>query len=359
MKIQNRFIPLFQVASVACLCLPLHAAPFVGTAYEPFDYGTVVDGTSPTTDANLAANNRGIGWNATGDPALPNTTVWGGGVTTAPFAVASANIFSGSLPHLVPPVGQQLQLTPSTASGNAGRALGQSVDSGSLYCSFTVQRLNDSIRTINFAFFAGTVEKFGFGQYATATVGASSSGNLAAVFLNTNPGNLIVGTPAIPMGTAVPHLVIVRMDFNTNGVNDRVRVYVDPTSLTDETALTPYVDNANFDMATITTIRPFAGAVTTTPVALAAASGAFDEIRIGSTFASVTTPLVPNLLLTSDAGQITLSWPSSFSWCFLEESSTLSPSPWTVLSDAVDDGTSKSLSFPRSRERQFFRLARP
>ena len=55
------------------------------------------------------------------------------------------------------------------------------------------------------------------------------------------------------------------------------------------------MDNENFDMGAITTLRPFSGGATTTPVALAAGSGTFDEIRVGATFSSVTSRLVPDL----------------------------------------------------------------
>ncbi len=355
---KKQYANLCRIVLSGLLPIAAQADPYTGTAYEPFDYGTVVDAGNPATDSNLNLNNRGVGWNAAGDPAQPNTTVWGNGVTTAPFVVTNTTVAAGTLPGPVPAVGNRIQVN----AGTAGRSLGQTVDSGSLYFSFTIQRLTDSIRTINFALFAGTVEKFGFGQYATAAVAATSEGNLAAVFLNTNPGNLVIGsggvTP-IPMGTGVPHQVIIRIDFDTSGINDRVRVYVDPSSVADENALTPYVDNENFDMGAITTLRPFSGGATTTPVALAAGSGSFDEIRVGATFSSVTSGLVPDLNIAGTPEAVTVSWPSSFSWCFLQQNVALSTGPWAASAGVEDNGTQKSLTLPSPAGHLFFRLAQP
>ena len=355
---RKHFTNRCRIVLLGLLPFAAHAVPYTGTAYEPFDYGTVVDASNPATDSNLNLNSRGAGWNASGDPALPNTTIWGNGVTTAPFVVTNTTVVAGTLPGLAPAVGNRIQVN----AGTAGRSLGQTVDSASLYFSFTVQRLTDSIRTINFALFAGTVEKFGFGQYATAAVAATSGGNLAAVFLNTNPGNLVIGsggvTP-IPMGTGVPHQVIIRIDFDTSGVNDRVRVYVDPASLADENALTPYVDNENFDMGAITTLRPFSGGATTTPVALAAGSGTFDEIRVGATFSAVTARLVPDLNIAGTNDAVTVSWPSSFSWCFLQQNVALSTGPWAAAEGVEDNGTLKSLTVPSPAGHLFCRLAQP
>ena len=352
------FTPRGRIVFLGLFPFAAQAAPYNGTAYEPFDYGIVVNASNPATDSNLNLNNRGVGWNAAGDPEQPNTTVWGNGVTTAPFVVTNTIVAAGTLPGPAPSVGNRIQVN----AGTAGRSLGQTVDSGSLYFSFTIQRLTDSIRTINFALFAGTVEKFGFGQYATAAVAATSEGNLAAVFLNTNPGNLVIGSSGvtpIPMGTGVPHQVIIRIDFDTSGINDRVRVYVDPSSVADENALTPYVDNENFDMGAITTLRPFSGGATTTPVALAAGSGTFDEIRVGATFSSVTSRLVPGLNITGSNEAVTVSWPSSFSWCFLQQNVALSTGPWAASAGVEDNGTLKSLTLPSPAGRLFFRLAQP
>ncbi len=339
---------------------PLGAAPYVGTAYEPFNYGIAVDAGNTAGDGNLSLNNGGTGWNATGDATIPNTTLWGSGTNS--IAVTGTTMVAGSLTSLVPGSGNRI----TVSAGGAGRAFGQTVDSGTFYISYSMQRNTDSIRTINLALFAGATEKFGFGQYATATAGATSDGNLAAVFLNLNPANLVIGsggvTP-IPCGTGIPHQIIIRIDFDVNGANDRVRVYVDPVSVADESTLTPYVDNSGFDMTALTTVRPFSGSATTTGVILPASSGQFDEIRVGSTFASVTTAVAvvtsPPLNISSAAGEVTISWPSPSTGWTLRQNDLLSAGTWTPSTGIQDDGQVKKLVIPSPVGRQFFRLFPP
>jgi len=260
------------------------AAIMVGTAYEPFDYGTTVDAANPTTDGNLAANDGGFGFNALGSSAIPNTTAWGG--AGVPAQSGSTTILSPSLAGLISPsTGNRAAFEGVAATaGTGGRGLGQSVDTGSLYFSYLTDRNTTSQRTINFALFSGTSEKFGFGQYGTATAGTTTNGNFAGVFLNQNPANLITNPTPINYGDNVTHLVIGRVDFNASGSNERVRIYLDPATLSDETALTPYLDNSGFDLGAIDTFRPFAGGTAT---GFAIASGDFDEVRFGGTFASV------------------------------------------------------------------------
>jgi hypothetical protein len=272
-----RPVLLLSCLSACTLSTSATAAVYLGTAYEPFNYGTAVDAGNTTGDGNLNLNNGGSGWNATGDSAQANTTSWAG---------TNSNITSGSLLGLAPSVGNSVVLNAGTNT----RPLGQTVDAGSLYISYAVQRTTDSFRTINFALFNGGTEVFGFGQYATATAGTSTSGNFAGVFLNSNPTNLIPNPAPIAVGTNTAHQIILRIDFDASGVNERVRVYVDPLNLSNESLLTPYLDNSNFNLTAVTAIRPFSGAATTSGDIYAAGVGQFDEIRVGSTFAAVTVP---------------------------------------------------------------------
>ena len=112
-------------------------------------------------------------------------------------------------------------------------------------------------------------------------------------------------------------------------------------------------------MGAITTLRPFSGGATTTPVALAAGSGTFDEIRVGATFSAVTARLVPDLNIAGTNDAVTVSWPSSFSWCFLQQNVALSTGPWAAAEGVEDNGTLKSLTVPSPAGHLFCRLAQP
>jgi hypothetical protein len=268
----------FSVLTIAVLAPPAAlAVSLSGPIYEPFDY-TTVDGVD-TSDGDLNGNNGGTGFGAP-------PTAW---VQTTP--AADGAIVAGSLAGLVTS-GNRLRMdaVPLNTNKQDPRGLGQSIDTGTLYFSFLTEKNNVSNRTINVAFFTGTTEKLGIGQYGTAA--GTSNGNFAMVFLNSNPGNLIQNTTApIAYGVDVPHLVIGRIDFNASGVNERVRFYIDPSSYTIEPAV-PYLDNSGFDLGAIDIFRPFTGNTVATP--LDAVSADFDEFRFDTTYAGVAvTGLIP------------------------------------------------------------------
>jgi hypothetical protein len=185
--------------------------------------------------------------------------------------------------------------TPATGSQNIGRLLGgQAVDSGSLYFSYLTQKNNDTIRTINLAFFnTPSSEKLAIGQVG-ATAG-NTGGNIALLFNNTNPAGIVqtAGTP-IPYGIDVTHLIIGRVDWNAAG-NETVTLWVDPTDVTTEAAAGAfYIQSSGFELAGFTTLRPFVGnAATVGGGPVPGVSADFDEIRVGGSWASVTTAAVP------------------------------------------------------------------
>ena len=80
---------------------------------------------------------------------------------------------------------------------------------------------------------------------------------------------------------------------------------------------------------------------------------------MGATFSSVTSRLVPGLNITGSNEAVTVSWPSSFSWCFLQQNVALSTGPWAASAGVEDNGTLKSLTLPSPGSRLFFRLAQP
>jgi hypothetical protein len=247
---------------------------YLGSAYEPFDY---------PAGASLFNVNGGTGFNAFGDSSAPNSFRWGGsGVSRqSGNTVVVAGNLSGSLP---PSTGNRASFTGgSPAVGQIGRSLGQFVDEGSLYFSYYTARANSFERSMNFALFNGETEKLAIGQFGSGSV--NTHGDFAISFFN-NSGNLRVSDTPINYGTGVTHLVIGRVDFNASGVNERVRIYIDPAQITDESQLVPYLDISDFDLGTVSAFRPFAGDAGT----LGQVTAEFDEIRFGATFSTVTVP---------------------------------------------------------------------
>ncbi len=267
----------------------MKAAAYIGTAYEGFDYAnnTTIGGTTTT------GPNGGTGFNSTGNPALANTTRW----IDTPGAshvegLAKTGSLSVSTTGYPSSTGNKLSVTGVATTGSSYRALGQTVDSGTLYFSFLSRRTNTTNRSVNVAFYnsGSTVERFNVGQTGTNTATGSpsstySAGNIALA-LN-NGANVFNSAAPVAYGTNTTHLIIGRVDFNFTGAFERIRLYVDPSSLSSEPG-TAYVDNTSIDVTNIVGFRPFAGNSTTG--ANVSATADFDEFRFGTTFESVAVP---------------------------------------------------------------------
>ena len=246
------------------------AAPYGGPAYEPFDYGTVNDAANDTNDGDLVNNTGGSGFGG----------AWTGGTN------GSILISSGSLtyPGLT---SQGNRTTVDAATPNSSqsifRSLGPTVDSGSFYFSFLVKRNNDSNRTFNVALFTGTgSERFSVGQYGTTTT--SSNGNFGIVYANS--GNIINATSPVAVGTGQTHLLVGRIDFDVNGgTNERVRIYVDPSTAAEPGAA--YIDDTSTSITPFDTFRPFGGNATTSGNIFPAVSVDYDEFHFGGTYESL------------------------------------------------------------------------
>lgn len=304
-------------AALVCASTSLHAANYVGSAYESFNYSA----------GNMTNTlNGGTGWNATGSALAPNTTSWG--VTQTP----SGTTFTGSGPvfNLGGTAANQ-QITAGGAAliagaGQVGRNFGQSVDAGTFYFSFTAKKTVTNVRTVNFAFFgdagatANPTERFSIGQIANNTslrlpdgsadpnaATKANQGNFAVLvsaggaqaggtFIhtttpNTYPsGNTGVYTAAAEQAFTLNEtfLVVGKIDFNYaggNGFDDRITVYLNPGSLTDESQSAPYITIDKFNIGTLTGFRMFAGG---TSGSFTPSAAEFDEIRLGTNFTSVT-----------------------------------------------------------------------
>lgn len=294
--------PLRTAAALAVLgSSPAFAAAYVGSAYEGFDYtaGLTMDGISFGT---------GTGFNATGATGEANTTLWG---SATPYnANGNRIIANGSLtsPNVASPasVGNSVLVS---GSGQIGRTLGQTVDSGTFYFSYLTQKTVDQVRTVNFSFFNGTSERLAVGQTANNTstrdidgvwqAGANANlGNFGILLSNvvnspvtavTDPasynGVYLANTP-ISYAVGQTFLVVGKIEFNKDSTaNDVISLYLNPSDLSDESSLVPYMYIDHADIGAITGFRVFAGA---TSGAFTASAGQFDEIRFGTTYASVT-----------------------------------------------------------------------
>ncbi|HEX2473999.1 MAG TPA: PEP-CTERM sorting domain-containing protein [Lacipirellulaceae bacterium] len=299
------------------------AATMVGAAYEPFNYAS---GTQIIATNNL---NGGIGWNATGDVSAANAADanWGNAAARPAPSGAATNpgktIGSPTLTYSATgyPGGAGGKAVIDATLGGTGNSTtnvsrlmgGQLVDSGTFYFSYLTDKNIDTARTTTLTFFGPPVgttppgsqqERLAIGQIGTGTAGnATTNGNFGLLVNNVNPANVVNAANPIPYGVGVTHLILGRIDWNPAG-NENITIWVDPTNVTTEAAAgAPYLTTSNFELVSFDSIRLFSGnnaaAVDGMP-AKPAVSADYDEIRIGDSWADVTTivPEPATLLLT-------------------------------------------------------------
>jgi hypothetical protein len=270
-----------------------NAAAIVGSMSEPFADPPYAAGTLFATPSTL---NGGQGWNATGTAtANAAASIWNvansGGAAAGTYRTATSPGLTYSATGYLAPTGNKLTLdaTVANANQNVGRAFGgQVIDSGTTYFSLLISKNTpDTIRTINFAFFNGTTERFAIGQIGAAA--GNTGGNLALLMNNSNPAGIVNSASPIAMGNSITHLVLGKIVWNAGGF-ETVSMWVDPTDVTTEAAAgAVYASTSGFELTQITGIRPFVGNnATITGQIATAVSANFDEIRIGGTWESVT-----------------------------------------------------------------------
>jgi hypothetical protein len=273
-----------------------HGAAYVGSAYEGFDY-------TASSQINNTLNG-GTGWNATGDGSQANTQAWGVLASGTIRNVHTTGLDYGASGY---PAETGLAATVAgtgTAGANVGRNFGQTVDSNTFYFSYLTQKTVDTVRTLNLAFFSGTNERLAIGQIAnninlrnpngTADVTTTpNQGHFAALVSNSQNNAAFNGvyTSATPESYALgsTFFIVGKIEFNyAAGVEDKLTLYINPSSLTDEGALTPYLEIGVNDFGSISAFRIFAGGNQTSPSTFNASGGVFDEIRLGTNFTAVT-----------------------------------------------------------------------
>jgi hypothetical protein len=291
------------------------AAAYQGTAYEGFDYtaGTI---TPPNPVADVPALlNGGTGFNATGtaDANVAWDAALGGGgwgnmglsttavppvvvIIAAPSGAGAGNRtidtvgLTNSTSDYLAPTGLALKLdgTGST-SATIGRNFGQTVTEGTFYVSYLTNRTITGHRSTNVAFFNGGTELFAFGPNGTSNsnfvVNWAGSGVVAPV---SGTGGTTTATVPQAQTNGQTYLVVLKIELNQNGNNERITAWLNPTDLANDYNNAAYIVATGFDVgSSITGLRPFVGNVTGGNVAV------FDEFRIGSTFNSVLTATAP------------------------------------------------------------------
>ncbi len=277
------------------------AAAYVGSAYDGMAYtsGTQITGSTL---------NDGVGFNAAGDSS-PNTGAWGAVLSSG--AIRNIHTEGLSYSDSAYPAGTGLAVIvggTGTAGANAGRNLGQSVDTGTFYFSYLTRKTVDTVRTLNFSLFSGTSERLAIGQIANNTnlrnpdgtadtLTTANSGQFAALISNSQNSTGLpltlngVYTSSAPVSYALDttFLMVGKIEFGFNGgVEDRLSLYLNPTSLTDDSGLTPYLQVGVNDFGSISAFRVFAGGNQSSPNVFNASAGVFDEFRFGTSFADVT-----------------------------------------------------------------------
>jgi len=149
-----------------------------------------------------------------------------------------------------------------------------------LYFSFLGEQLTGDARATNFAFFTATNEVVSVGHGTNTPAGGPFTWG---AFTAGNGNNGAYSTVSI-FDSA---FLVLRIDLNVNGINDRVRLYVNPSLDAEPAAANVDFSDRNVVAAftELTRIRPFSGNSNGT---LLAAQADYDELRIGKGYADVT-----------------------------------------------------------------------
>jgi hypothetical protein len=312
MNLQRCFWTIICALTVFCSTQVALATAIVGSMQEPFDYaaGTLFPNTGGTP-------NGGTGWNLTGDGSQANTAGWGTGTQnngaaagTNRTATAGGLTFSATGYANNPSTNKLTldSLTPASSESMSRLLGGQTIDAGTTYFSVLMRKDNDTLRTMNLAFFSGTTEKLTVGQIGATVSGSlqGSNGKIAMIYNNSNPAGIHAST--VDMGTGVTHLIIARVDWNTSALLETVTAWVDPTDVTTEAAAAAaqFYTGTDFDLTSLTFLRPFTGNQAAGPPIAVATVGSYDEMRVGGTWESVTSavavPEPSSIMLTTIGG---------------------------------------------------------
>lgn len=246
------------IPALAVCALTLVASPATGhatlLAYESFNTtGNLIGQAGQTGFSGTWAEYKG----ATGAGA-GTTTVYADGLT-----------YSGLLSQ-----GGRAYVSPTGLPASGATAqLSSAVSTGTLYLSFLIN-IDEGTRYCGLALSAtGVSEALLVGRNSTSTEWTLSGGT-------------VTGTSShVPIAYDTTTLMVLRVDFNASGTNERLRLYINPTTTVGSTdELTANIDMYTTSSLTVNGLTLAAGATNGT---VTAALTSFDEIRLGTTLGDV------------------------------------------------------------------------
>lgn len=246
--------------------------PNFAAVYEPFNYGSLPNGTTSTGTGESGT------WTCGTTPAIVS------GLTYTALSTANSALSTGG--------GRQyVSLATPTGSGTkwASFLFKCSGDPGGNWAGVYLK--GDQATSIWAGFRGGVngvLNVFGLGTITTA--GTATTGGTAQ------------GTSANIANTAV-HLIVMKIDFNTSGANDTVTLYIDPTANTNSPSVAATTTLTTVNIGTLSALGVNIQGGTTMTV---------DEFRIGQTFGEVVgynPPAAPTgLVATPGVNTVGLTW---------------------------------------------------
>jgi hypothetical protein len=250
------------------------------------------------TNGGAVITVNGVGWPGTGlrQSGIPSTLVWTTGSTGNgnPTNIGAAALTYPGLYQTNGSVGLYMGALNITGGRNASIAVAP-VSSGKFYTSFLLNvqawpvNVNRPLVLMNSAPALGGADEFGF--YLSATNLTTGMSNCVYVIKHGTYANMALSNvpptaPSITSGTT--HLIVMRYTFNSATTNDDVLdMWVDPGSLGVAEGSVPAPATTTTDGADITAIAAF-GLFQQNSATVANSSLFIDEIRMGTTWASVT-----------------------------------------------------------------------
>lgn len=244
------------LAITSCLAvLPLASTQAVLIGYEPFDYASLTSGT-PTTAAGFTGSWTSNGAASTIQPNLTYSTL-----PTEDSAVR-------------PGAGQK-----------AFESFTTPVTSGTLYYSFLIKGGGDSGGVSVGAIFSGSSNNLfvGFGSGFSATDTRFGTGLVSGAGGYTTATSFTA--TASPISNTATHYIVVAIDFDFSGSNERIRLWIDPTvaNVAAGTPGTAAQTRTNLNLGNLTGIGFQGDGILPT----------IDEFRIGTSFADVAGVTIP------------------------------------------------------------------
>ncbi len=286
------------------------------SVYEPFNYplGNLTNNT-PGTGAGESGN-----W-VIGNPAAMPTIVSPG--------LTYSGLTTGNNAYHHTATGNQNYINLAPAS---------QLSSGTKYISFLMQSSGNSGGDTVGVYFKGnnaTSLFAGFHVPYSADLTGFSLGSVNSTSLGaaTTLGSII------NISNTVVHLILIRIDFNTSGVNDTVSLWVDPPAGTNSPGAAANSIVSTFDVGTITA---FGVNVT------GGYAAKVDEFRTGNTYGSVVSapnPTVVTTVAVSTNLATTVSW-TAYSTNVYQVQSSPDNATWSNVGSQIMGGTPNSIVDP-------------